>query len=78
MKQLVALLRRQEGSANLDHQAVPVVLTTSVYVRSPGGGCPVRAGIKRDWMAFSKDSRMPSSWFFSQSVTSSTLKIAHG
>jgi len=45
----------------------------------PGGGCPVCAGIKSEWIAFSRDSRMSSDWFSSQSVTlkSSTLKIVH-
>ena len=32
VKQLVALVRRQEGSADLDHQAALVVLATLVYV----------------------------------------------
>jgi len=36
---------------------------------SPGGGCPVSAGIKSEWIAFSRDSRMSSDWFSSQSVT---------
>ena len=35
---------------------------------SPGGGCPVRAGIKCDLIAFSRDSTMSLSWFSSQSV----------
>ena len=69
MKLLIALVLRQEDSADLDHQAVPVMLTSLVYAHAPGGGCPVRAGMKHDWMAFSKDSRMLSSWFFPQSVT---------
>ena len=45
------------GSANISH------------VCSPGGGCPVSAGIKRDWIVFSRESRMPSHWFPSHSVT---------
>ena len=38
-------------------------------VCSRGGGCPVSAGIKRDQIDLSKDSKtMSSSWFSSQSV----------
>ena len=69
MKQLVVLVLRQEGSADLDHQAVHGGNANNSHVCSPGGGCPVRAGMKCDWMAFSKDSRMPSGGFFPQSVT---------
>ena len=43
--------------------------STSRIICSPGGGCPVSAGINREWITFSRDSRTSSIWFSSQLVT---------